>query len=417
MDFYTHQLRWSDVKPEERRFDKTRAREIVQSFVWGFDWDDDRGGYWEDCLDQLLVQEFGVWIGGWRSGEDGGPVRTRLCKYQSKKRIFSSVMSALKLWSRFLTEFDQILEELPLDADADPTENVEMAAARLIPMVLRRTDAQDAWYRTCALALNWYLEANGLSDRSSRAAVDRTIGGHFGSWCTPTPEQMERAAQKTARVIKDTHPLGQEDSLELWLKMRESASEQWPRSTGHHAPLREDGHNHYIRNVEKDERMLVALTASRAWAAGTEPLKVDVLRAWQKLVLSQGDVSLRTTDAFAKNGRERYGVAHLSRFGELLAEANDSTLTPQWRGAMAYLDVCFFHPFEDGNARLARLVLDAILWRAGYALNYVEPVFVVARAAIDRGGGGWLASAVDHLLGERSCSRANMKMEIPKLSP
>ena len=41
------------------------------------------------------------------------------------------------------------------------------------------------------------------------------------------------------------------------------------------------------------------------------------------------------------------------------------------RAARAYLDVCFFHPFDDGNARCAFLALVFVLAREGIALDGV----------------------------------------------
>ncbi|MET7621918.1 hypothetical protein [Streptomyces sp. NPDC005408] len=38
-------------------------------------------------------------------------------------------------------------------------------------------------------------------------------------------------------------------------------------------------------------------------------------------------------------------------------------------GIGAYLDVCFFHPFGDGNARSAFLALIFVLDREGVALS------------------------------------------------
>jgi hypothetical protein len=46
------------------------------------------------------------------------------------------------------------------------------------------------------------------------------------------------------------------------------------------------------------------------------------------------------------------------------------------RAARVYLDICFFHPFPDGNARAARLALDHVLTREGLALRVADPAFV-----------------------------------------
>ena len=72
------------------------------------------------------------------------------------------------------------------------------------------------------------------------------------------------------------------------------------------------------------------------------------------------------------------------------------------RAARAYLDVCFFHPVDDGNARAARLALDHILTSAGCALHAAEPVFVVSRGADDPRGAWALARVLDQLIGPRA---------------
>ncbi|WP_324610562.1 MULTISPECIES: Fic family protein [unclassified Streptomyces] len=42
------------------------------------------------------------------------------------------------------------------------------------------------------------------------------------------------------------------------------------------------------------------------------------------------------------------------------------------RAARAYLDICFFHPFDDGNARAALLTLLFVLARESVALDSVR---------------------------------------------
>ncbi|MGW1547826.1 Fic family protein [Streptomyces sp. NPDC002346] len=60
-----------------------------------------------------------------------------------------------------------------------------------------------------------------------------------------------------------------------------------------------------------------------------------------------------------------------ARLGTCLAQATDPALPLNARAARAYLDVCFFHPFEDGNARSAFLTLTYLLAREGIALDQV----------------------------------------------
>jgi hypothetical protein len=175
-------------------------------------------------------------------------------------------------------------------------------------------------------------------------------------------------------------------------------------------PVRRDGHCAYIETVDatrdpiRAARMLRALEACRASARRGERLSFESLRAWQQLVLD-ADVDFRTSEAFAHRGSERYGLGPETRwqFEACLAEANDgASVTAVARAARAYLDVCYFHPFPDGNARAARLALDHVLTRAGLALHAAEPVFIVARRALDRFGAYSFQSVVDYLAGAAS---------------
>lgn len=82
----------------------------------------------------------------------------------------------------------------------------------------------------------------------------------------------------------------------------------------------------------------------------------------------------RELPAFAKGGWERYGIgpdtrAHLDACLAESARDAERSLPLTARAARAYLDVCFFHPFDDGNARSAFLALVFVLAREGVALD------------------------------------------------
>ncbi|MCA8925612.1 MAG: Fic family protein, partial [Planctomycetes bacterium] len=75
----------------------------------------------------------------------------------------------------------------------------------------------------------------------------------------------------------------------------------------------------------------------------------------------------RRGPAFARGGAVTYAwfpdaEAMLRR--KLEADAEDG-LHPVLQAVRAYLDLIFFHPFPDGNARAARLWLEYFLRRAG----------------------------------------------------
>jgi hypothetical protein len=67
-------------------------------------------------------------------------------------------------------------------------------------------------------------------------------------------------------------------------------------------------------------------------------------------------------------------------------------------GPRAYLDVCFFHPFEDGNARSAFLALIFVLARSGVVLGQVGPIRFVQRPGDDPEGALALANLVTVLI-------------------
>lgn len=112
--------------------------------------------------------------------------------------------------------------------------------------------------------------------------------------------------------------------------------------------------------------MWLAVRKAATWSAPADaparaPVHIDVplLRTWSCEILG-GPSNLRTTDAFAKGGAERYGTQHLSSFADAVAQAatHEHVLV---RAARLYLDICFYHPFADGNGRLAKRTLPYLL--------------------------------------------------------
>lgn len=97
---------------------------------------------------------------------------------------------------------------------------------------------------------------------------------------------------------------------------------------------------------------------------------------WQRTVLHRVSADFRTVPAFAKGGRERYGLAPdtRERFERCLSESAQPDLALPSRAARAYLDVLFFHPFDDGNARAAMLALAFVLAREAVPLDQVHPL-------------------------------------------
>ncbi|MFD0327165.1 Fic family protein [Streptacidiphilus monticola] len=126
------------------------------------------------------------------------------------------------------------------------------------------------------------------------------------------------------------------------------------------------------------EGLLAALEQVRADAARGALLDFELLRGWQQHVLGTPRLPVfRSLPAFAKGGRERYGFGPdtRARLDACLAQSEPGAERPlalTARAARAYLDVCFFHPFDDGNARSAFLALVFVLAREGAALDEVS---------------------------------------------
>ncbi|MFI9366704.1 hypothetical protein ACIG5E_37515 [Kitasatospora sp. NPDC053057] len=86
------------------------------------------------------------------------------------------------------------------------------------------------------------------------------------------------------------------------------------------------------------------MTLSRAAASRGEPLTPTLLAGWQKLVLGVNEVHLRQGDAFAKGGRERYGLTPRTwqDFAACLRQSADPSVPLPARAPRAYLDIAFF---------------------------------------------------------------------------
>ncbi|MFI8421059.1 Fic family protein [Streptomyces sp. NPDC085479] len=143
---------------------------------------------------------------------------------------------------------------------------------------------------------------------------------------------------------------------------------------------------------DRGHRLRAALARSRADASARLPLTCALLTGWQQLVLGTPEVRFRQGDAFAKGGRERYALTpHTQRdFERCLRESADPRVPLASRAARAYLDVAFFHPFPDGNARLAMLTLAYVLELDGVRLDHVGPL-QTTRYADDEAGAADLA--------------------------
>jgi hypothetical protein len=159
-------------------------------------------------------------------------------------------------------------------------------------------------------------------------------------------------------------------------------------------------------DVAREARFLSALTHVRALADAREPLR------WARLVEAQAEVlgrrvGFRTGEAFARGGAHRY--LYSPELEEMLtrkveADGRDGC-PPVAQAVRLYLDLAFFHPFPDGNARAARLWFEYVLRRArvptpplapwvllpkrpGDVEHYGQLVRFVARSVVRQSGCG-----------------------------
>jgi hypothetical protein len=147
------------------------------------------------------------------------------------------------------------------------------------------------------------------------------------------------------------------DSLAVWLRVRREAD--WHGAPAlRPGPSARDGFRAWCagpvhqRDPARAERLLRAHDRAGADAERRAPLDFALLAGWQCEVLGVARAPFRTGDAHAKGGRERYGLTVRTRddFAACLREAADQDVPLAGRAARAYLDVAFFHPFDDGNA-------------------------------------------------------------------
>ncbi|MFB8242424.1 Fic family protein [Kitasatospora purpeofusca] len=190
------------------------------------------------------------------------------------------------------------------------------------------------------------------------------------------------------------------DSLSTWLRVRREADWQCAPVLQRVSPDR-DGFRSWCegpvrrRDPVRAERLLAAHALTRKDAARRTPLDFALLAGWQREVLAVTEVPFRAGEAFAKAGRERYGLTPRTRvdFDSCLRETTDPDIPLAARAARAYLDVAFFHPFTDGNARAALLTLVHVLAREGIVLPEVGPL-QTTRYADDPAGAADLAALI-----------------------
>jgi hypothetical protein len=251
------------------------------------------------------------------------------------------------------------------------------------------------WHGHCEQVLTWFLQRWHVTADVAQALVAEAVGGRFHSWTSPETVLVDDVAERLALSLSrdDTPEPAKPDSrgpltdhLERWLAARGSVPWHNASDGGRADPVTpsRDGAVEDIRAFDgaiepvRAEGLLAALELVRTDAAHGRSLTFERLRSWQQHVLNTPQPPpFRSSPAFAKGGRERYGIGPdtRTRLDACLAESAYDSERPLFltaRAARAYLDTCFFHPFDDGNARAAFLALVFVLAREGVALDDVS---------------------------------------------
>ncbi|MFD9725079.1 Fic family protein [Streptomyces sp. NPDC059072] len=407
-------LSWDEVDPARQPFDSASAAQVVRGLgpaacvpirpdtsfadpamsAWS-------GGVaksWADAMSYALIRHYGRWTVGWRWAHDegdfdGGPVGNWCCPRDSittPEETLARVEAALCEWRAWLENLAGWFEAYPLDLTDIEDQRIlwERAARNLILQVVDRTGCGSGWYGHCHQVLTWFLSRWGVAPDVAQGLVGEAIGGRFRSWSGPDAVLVDDIAEQLALSL---HPgiggPGPEtpapDHLRRWLAVRESVP--WHEvpdggADGPVVPVR-DGAAQDVRAFDRAidparaEGLLSALELLRVDAARGARLDFALLASWQQRLLGTPQPPrFRDVPAFAKGGRERYGIEPdtPARFDACLAESASDEGGPLGltaRAARAYLDICFFHPFDDGNARSAFLALVFVLAREGIALD------------------------------------------------
>lgn len=408
-------LTWADVDPARHSFDSSSAGQAVRSLgparhvpqrpdVHVSDpamaaWVSNEGRLWTDAMTHALIEHYGYWVVGWRWAHDegeigGGPVGAWCCPRDSistPHETLARVTTALCEWREWLEHLADWFERYPLDLAAVEDQRIwwERTARNLILQVVDRTGCGSGWHGHCNQVLRWFLSRWRVAPEYADELVNEAIDGRFHSWAGPDPVLVDDIAERLALSLRGSdgerpaEPLP--DHLQRWLTVRELVP--WQQIPGREVqvplvPAR-DGAVLDIHGFDgavdaaRAEGLLAALNLARADAARRAPLDFDLLSRWQQHVLgTAAPPEFRTLPAFAKGGRERYGIGPWTRarLDESLAQSaaiGGSALPVTARAARAYLDVCFFHPFDDGNARAAFLTAVFVLAREGITLDGV----------------------------------------------
>ncbi|MEV0136748.1 Fic family protein [Dactylosporangium sp. NPDC050688] len=400
---------------------------------------------WQQAMDAALVEHYEGWAAGWNAQMGGRTADGVLVlrwngardSITTPEETLEAVAGALLDWRAFLEDLAELFaRHLPLPAESSAAFVAwEATVAALVAAVAARSGADEHWYPVCSLALKWFLDVAEVPGDGHDALVEAAVGGRFWSSVSPQGAEVADAAESLAAALTGITPPPDDawpdiwpqdwpswrstelpaaaraprtpppvvvvpDTLAAWRRIRREA--RWEHATGHvEGPVRthRDGiAEHFAKRGCRTVLAALALVREDANAGG--PLTFARLQAWQQQVLGTTTAGFRTTSAWARAGRERYAYRDdlPAAFEACLAEATDPLVPLPSRAARVFLDVLFFHPFADGNARSAALALYFVLGSDGVVLARAAPLLMTRWSAADPRGAEGLARFVAALI-------------------
>ncbi|MBL8679054.1 MAG: Fic family protein [Myxococcales bacterium] len=177
---------------------------------------------------------------------------------------------------------------------------------------------------------------------------------------TPTPDASERHLALRASLARQGHapPLAAKTALAAF--DARAPSDEAPSACLTEYTLRVDAPAH--DDPARNERTLRAMSEP-LFSEGILGILQDdprSLETWMGALLGlSGRASLRTRESYARGGTHTYSTLEGALAERWTAgfSAEVFALHPVIRGARWYFDAIFLHPFDDGNARLARALL------------------------------------------------------------
>ena len=413
-------------------------------------------GQWLQAMTAALAGRYGRWASGWNHTPGSALWCCPDHSITTPGGTVALVADLLIEWRGWLEDLaERFSRFLPLPGPApEALAAWETAVAHLVTAAAGRAGVDDGWPGVAGQVLRWFLEAAGVPARQHDDLIGHAIGGRFSSWIQPTTAEIADVAEDFARELlgepvvrradlggraaedlPDTWPDGwpswratnrpagarsrpeddpRPDDLDSWRAVRTRVD--WSAAarpvTGPARSGRDGMAEHAARRRTGSRALLAALDLVDAAVAEGGPLTFARLAGWQRAVLGVSEAPFRTGPARAKGGLERYSwrpdLPEL--FEQVLAEATGDDLPLASRAARLYLDVIFFHPFDDGNARAAMLAVRYLLAREGVVLDRAAPLLMTVRRAGDEFGAAGLAQLVEMLIrqtrqvGRKSCA-------------